>query len=74
MDKQISETAKELFSRWKKEEMFKVLEKLAKEYKIEKNEEKRTWDEIPRNYCFCKEQVKKAVEIAIDETRHNWAI
>ncbi len=59
---------KKLIDRWNSEEIQKILDKLAKEYKIEKNEEKRTWDEIPRNYCFCKEQVKMAVEMAIKET------
>ena len=44
----------------------KVLDKLAKEFKIERDEEKRVWKEIPRNYCFDKTQVRRAVELALE--------
>ncbi len=51
-----------------KEDIQKILEKAAKEYKIHKKEENQAWDMIPRNYCFGKKQVMMAVKIAIRET------
>ena len=48
----------------------KVLELLAKEFKIEQEEDKRIWSEIPTNYCFGKKQLERAVvlsRVAVEE-------
>ena len=43
-----------------------VLDKLAKEFKIEKNPERQDWREIPKNYCFSKKRVERAVKLALE--------
>ena len=43
----------------------RVLKKVAKEFKIEKDEAKRTWKEVPKNYCFSKERVERIVDLAL---------
>jgi len=42
----------------------KVLDKLAKEFKIEREEAKQVWSEIPANYCFGKKQLERAVVLS----------
>lgn len=43
-----------------------VLEKLVKGLKIEKLPEKQDWREIPKNYCFSKKRVERAVVLALE--------
>lgn len=45
----------------------RVLDKLAKEFKIEQKPEKQVWAEVPKNYCFGKAKIERAVEIALEE-------
>ena len=41
------------------------LDKLAKEKKIDQLPENCVWAEVPRNYCFSKSDVERAVDIVL---------